>query len=75
MSLGGVEIFSMTSQVTYPRPTGQGNEVSVPQDDAAVLLDLTAKTFQTHAGKKMLMIFDSVSDLVVSLGSRRRTAS
>jgi hypothetical protein len=69
--LGGIQIFSMTSQVTYPRPTGQGSEISVPKDDAAVLLDVTAKMFQTNSGRKILMIFDGVSDLVVSLGSEK----
>jgi predicted transcriptional regulator len=67
-SLEGVQVFSMTTQVTYPRPTGGADEVSVPQDDTSVLLDLTAKTFQTHANRGALMIFDSISDLVVSLG-------
>jgi len=67
-SLGGVQIFSMSSQVAYPRPTGQGNEFSVPQNDSAVLLDLTAKTLQSNSGRRIVMIFDSVSDLVLSLG-------
>ncbi len=67
-SLDGVQIFSMTSQETYPKPTGQGGEVSVPQDDPAVILDLTAKTFLANSNRRTLMILDSVSDLVVSLG-------
>jgi predicted transcriptional regulator len=67
-SLGGVEIFSMTSQATYPTPTKDGNEVSVPHDDQAVLLDLTANTLRSHANEKPLMIFDSISDIIVSLG-------
>jgi hypothetical protein len=67
-SLAGVQIFSMSPEATYPKPTGRGDELSVPQDDTAVILDLTAKTLQTHAGRKALMIFDSISDLLVSLG-------
>jgi len=67
-SLAGVQIFSMSPHTAYPKPTGQGSEVSIPQDDTSVLLDLTAKTLQTNTGRKPLMIFDSVSDLVVSLG-------
>lgn len=67
-SLGGVEIFIMTSQVTYPTSSKEGNETSVPHDDQAVLLDLTANTLRTHASTKPLMIFDSISDLIVSLG-------
>ncbi len=70
-SVEGVQIFSMSSQTTYPKPTGQGDEVSVPQDDPAVLLDLTAKTLQAHSSRKVLMIFDSISDLVVSFGFER----
>ncbi|MGH9917669.1 MAG: hypothetical protein ACRD6W_02170, partial [Nitrososphaerales archaeon] len=67
-SLEGVQVFSMTSQVTYPRPTGRKDEISVPQDDTSVLLDLIAKTLQELASRKPLMILDSISDLVVSLG-------
>jgi predicted transcriptional regulator len=67
-SLGGVEIFSMTSQATYPTPSKEGNEVSVPHDDQAVLLDLTANTLRAHSSQKPLMIFDSISDIIVSLG-------
>jgi predicted transcriptional regulator len=67
-SLDGVQIFSMTSQATYPKPSGHGTEVSVPQDDLAVLLDLTANTLQAHANRRTLIIFDSISDIVLSLG-------
>jgi len=67
-SLNGVQIFSMTSQATYPDPSGQRNEVSVPQDDLAVLLDLTAKTLLANADQRSLTIFDSISDIVLSLG-------
>jgi len=67
-SLEGVQIFSMTSQATYPTPTKDGTEVSVPHDDQAVLLDLTANTLRSHASEKPLMIFDSISDIIVSLG-------
>jgi hypothetical protein len=67
-SLGGVQIFTMSSQAAYPKPTAQGTEVSVPQDDTAVLLDLTAKTLHAQTNRNALMILDSISDLVVSLG-------
>ena len=45
------------------------NPSSSPQEDTSVLLDVTAKTLQSEAGKrKLLLIFDSVSDLLVSIG-------
>ncbi len=64
----GVQILSMTSQATYPKPTGHGSEIEVPQDDSSVLLDMTATTLRDHSDRKVLMIFDSVSDLILSLG-------
>jgi hypothetical protein len=67
-SVDGVQIFSMTSRTAHPRHTWQGNGVSVPPDDSAVLLKLTAKTLQTNSNRRMLMIFDGVSDLLASLG-------
>ncbi|HVB95433.1 MAG TPA: winged helix-turn-helix domain-containing protein [Nitrososphaerales archaeon] len=73
-SIEGVQIFSMTSQATYPRQTGQGAEVLVPHDDPAVLLDLTANAFQANGNRKALMVFDSISDLIVSLGFEKAYA-
>ncbi|HUI01605.1 MAG TPA: winged helix-turn-helix domain-containing protein [Nitrososphaerales archaeon] len=73
-SAGGVQIFAMTSQTAYPKPSGNPGETLVPQEDQAVFLDLTAKELQAHSNRKELMIFDSVSDLLVSLGFERTYA-
>ncbi len=73
-TIDGVQIFSMTSQATYPRQAGQGAEVLVPHDDPAVLLDLTANTLQANENRRALMIFDSISDLIISLGFERAYA-
>lgn len=71
-SVDGVRILGMTSQVTYPRPTGKKDEMAVPQNDPAVLLDQTAKELAEHP--RSLLIFDSVSDIVVSLGFEKAYA-
>ena len=73
-SVEDVQILGMVSGAAYPRQVGRGKEMAVPQDDAAVLLDLTEKTLQGHAGQKTLMVFDSASDLVISLGFERAYA-
>jgi predicted transcriptional regulator len=73
-SLEWVHIFKMTSQTAYPKPSGRGAEVAIPQDDVSVVLDLSAKTLRANSGKKSLAIFDSVSDAIVSLGFEKTYA-
>ena len=67
-SMEGVKIFSMSSQTSYPKPTGRKNETAVPQDDTAVLLDVTSKILEQEGSRGSLVIFDSISDMVLSLG-------
>jgi hypothetical protein len=64
----GVRFYIMTSKVSYPKPTDLPNEVLVPQNDQAVLLDLIDKTVASTAESKASVIFDSISDLILYLG-------
>jgi hypothetical protein len=64
----GVRFYVMTSKVSYPKPTELQNEVLVPQNDQAVLLDLIDKTVVSTAEGKASVIFDSISDLILYLG-------
>ena len=56
-----IHIFSMTSEVSYPRPTAKKNEFDVPQDDSSALLDVTSKILLDHSGVKALIILDVVA--------------
>ncbi len=60
----GVRFYLMTTKVSYPKPTDSPNEILVPQNDQAVLLDLIDKTVTSTAGNKASVIFDSISDLI-----------
>lgn len=66
--LDGIQIFGMTSRATHSKPSGQESDTTVTQDDLAVLLDFTANMLQAHANRRVLLIFDSISDIVTSLG-------
>ena len=63
--MAGVRFYMMTSKVSYPKPTEVPNEVLVPQNDQAVLLDLLDKTVTSTAGNKASVILDSISDLIL----------
>ena len=63
-NMSAVRFYMMTSKVSYPKPTELPNELLVPQNDQAVLLDLLDKTVSSTAGNKASVIFDSISDLI-----------
>ena len=63
-----VRFYLMSSDVSYPKPTGQPHEVLVPQHDHAVLLDLMNKTLGSTEGSGVGIIFDNVSDIILSSG-------
>jgi hypothetical protein len=64
----GVQALLMTARVSYPTPAGRAGELLVPQADRAILLDLIDKALRSNPGAKLAIIFDSISDLIVSLG-------
>ncbi|MDA4123890.1 MAG: hypothetical protein OK438_00375 [Thaumarchaeota archaeon] len=66
--LGNVRFFTMTSKVSYPKPGEKPNEVMVPSTDQSVLLNVLDKAITTNPNLKLAVIFDSVTDLLLSSG-------
>lgn len=64
----GVRFYVMSSQVSYPTRSPKENELLVPQNDMAVLLDLLDKTLSSTAATPLALVFDSITDLVLYLG-------
>ena len=66
--LGNVRFFTMTRKVSYPKPGERENEVMVPSGDQAVLLNVLDKAITSNPNLKFGVVFDSVSDLILSSG-------
>ena len=66
--LGNVRFFTMTRKVSYPKQGERPNEVLVPSSDQSVLLNVLDKAITTNPDLKFGVIFDSVSDLILSSG-------
>ncbi|MGI0085102.1 MAG: hypothetical protein ACREBQ_08475, partial [Nitrososphaerales archaeon] len=63
-----VKFYMMSTDVSYPKPTGKPNEVLVPQNDVAVILHLINQTMGSTEGSGVALVFDNVSDLIMSSG-------
>ncbi len=63
-----IKFYIVTTDVSYPRPTDKLNEILAPQHDSAVLLDLLNKTIKSTAGTGLALIFDNISDMILSSG-------
>lgn len=63
-----VKFYMMSADVSYPKPTGMPNEVLVPQNDVAVILHLISQTMGSTEGSGVALVFDNVSDLILSSG-------
>lgn len=66
--VAGVRFYLMTSQVSYPRPSDVANELLVPENDIAVILDLLDKTIASTGESQVLLVFDSVSNYIMYMG-------
>lgn len=64
----GIRFYLMTGQVSYPTRTEKENQLLVPQNDIAVLLDLIDRTVSSTGGAPLLLVFDSATDLILYLG-------
>ena len=62
-----VKFFCLTQQVNVPRELSE-NERLLPSNDTSLMLDALDQTLKTHSEDKISMVFDSLSDLVLSLG-------
>ncbi len=68
MGLSNVRFFTMSTKVSYPKPGESTNEVLVPSGDQAVLLNVLDKAITSNPSLKFGVIFDSVTDLILSSG-------
>lgn len=62
-----VKFFCLTQQVSVPREFSE-NEMLLPSNDASLMLDALDQTLKTHPDDKISMVFDNLSDLILSFG-------
>lgn len=62
----GVRYYILTSSVSYPRGTDIPDEILVPQNDQAILLDIMQKTILSDPEAKLGIIYDNISDMILS---------
>lgn len=63
-----VRFFTMSRKVSYPKQGGTTAEVLVPASDQSVLLNVLDKAITANPDLKFGIVFDSVSDLILSSG-------
>ncbi|HKW04597.1 MAG TPA: hypothetical protein VJN71_04785 [Nitrososphaerales archaeon] len=63
-----VKFYIMMTDVSYPKPTDKPNEILVPEHDQAVLLDLLNKTVKSTEGAGITLIFDNITNMILSSG-------
>jgi len=62
-----VKFFCLTEQFSIPKEFSE-NEVLLPSGDASLMLDVLNKTLKAHPEDGINVVFDSLSDLVLSIG-------
>jgi len=65
---GGTRFFVLTERVTYPRAGIDEREMLVPRYDQSVLLSVIDKTIKSNFQLKLLIIFDDLTDMILSVG-------
>lgn len=66
-SNNALKFFLSTDDVSYIRPTDRENEVLVPQNDHAILLEVLSRSLASSGGNSVFII-DSISDMLISSG-------
>ncbi|MGI0090487.1 MAG: hypothetical protein ACREBS_02140 [Nitrososphaerales archaeon] len=64
--INGVRFYTLSSTVSYPRGTSVPDEILVPQNDQAILLDIIQKTITADPDARIGLIFDNISDLILT---------
>ena len=64
----GIKFFVLSGNVTYLKPSDRPDEVLIPQDNTSILLDVLAKSLSAKSASGITIIFNSVTDMVVTLG-------
>ncbi len=62
-----VKFFCLTQQVSAPKEFSE-NEMLLPSNDTSLMLDVFDKTLKAHPQGVVNVIFDSLSDLILSVG-------
>jgi len=62
-----VKFFCLTQQVSVPKEFSE-NEMLLPSNDTSLMLDIFDKTLKAHPQGNINVVFDSLSDLVLSIG-------
>jgi len=62
-----VKFFCLTQQVSVPKEFSE-NEMLLPSNDISLMLDVFDKTLKAHPQGNINVVFDSLSDLVLSVG-------
>jgi len=63
----GVKFFCLTQQVSAPKEFSE-NEMLLPSNDTSLMLDVFDKTLKAHPQGVVNVVFDNLSDLVLSVG-------
>ena len=62
-----VKFFCLTPQVSVPKEFSE-NEILLPSNDTPLMLDVFDKTLKAHPDGVINVVFDNLSDLVLSVG-------
>ncbi|MHB1867416.1 MAG: hypothetical protein ACYCPP_00545 [Nitrososphaerales archaeon] len=62
----GVRFYILSSAVSYPKASDVPEEILVPLNDQAILLDIINKTIASDPDTKIGLIYDNISDLILS---------
>jgi hypothetical protein len=62
----GVRFYTLSSSVSYPRATDVPDEILVPQNDQAILLDIIQKTITSDPEARIGLVYDNISDLILT---------
>jgi len=62
-----VRFFCLTQQVSAPKEFSE-NEMLLPSNDTSLMLDVFDKTLKAHPQGVVNVVFDNLSDLVLSVG-------
>jgi hypothetical protein len=62
-----VKFFCLTPQTSVPKELSE-NEMLLPSNDVSLMLDVFDKTLKAHPNSVINVVFDSLSDLVLSVG-------
>ena len=64
----GVRVYVFSASISYPKETDKRDEILVPANDIPILLDVLSKIVSVNPGAKIAVVFDSLSDVVLSQG-------